>query len=389
MTPRRIDQVISAFSARDAASNQMVIFQRLLRARGFDGDIYAAEVARDSTSLCRPFARYLSDRHPDSILVYHCAIGSPLPLAFIGLDAFLVSYFHNCTPAEFFDNAGNRALGQMCREAYRQLHLVRELTQYWWTDSQFSADFLISSGCHQPFILPIYRIWKEFASLEVDEAWRARLVGKRTILSIGRLSPNKAQHDLVLLLHLMKTFHPEPVRLVLAGQQSAGVDPYFQRSIVDLAAKLDLTIAMGTDQTAFRSDIVITGSVSDEEVVALYRGSDVLVSVSEHEGFGVPLLEAMTLGLPIVAHPAGSVAGVCGSGALLVDKAQFVRFFQAVRSVLADRSAAERLRRAGYERARTFSDEESERRFDECLEATLTRYSTWASRHSHGGTTVP
>ena len=114
-----------------------------------------------------------------------------------------------------------------------------------------------------------------------------------------------------------------------------------------------------------------------------------LVSVDEHEGFGVPLIEAMNLELPVVTHPAGSGAGVCGDGAVLVDKAQFVQFFQTVRSVLADPSVAEQLRRAGYERAQVFSDEESERRLDARLGPALGRYSTWVSCHSHGGITVP
>ena len=94
------------------------------------------------------------------------------------------------------------------------------------------------------------------------------------------------------------------------------------------------------------------GHVSDEELAALYRGAACLVFPSRDEGFGLPMLEAMASGVPVVATRAGALPEIAGDAAILVEPGNPVELAGGIERALADR---ERLVSAGFERAKQFS----------------------------------
>ncbi|HJR16394.1 MAG TPA: glycosyltransferase family 1 protein [Gemmatimonadales bacterium] len=135
-----------------------------------------------------------------------------------------------------------------------------------------------------------------------------------------------------------------------------------------LAAKLldraeyDVVLAGGVDKRVFRERsslpegrLRMTGYVSDAELRALYENAACFVYPSFYEGFGLPPLEAMACGCPVVVSRAASLPEVCGDAAVYCDPRDPADIARAMEQVLADSAAQEDLRRRSLERARSFS----------------------------------
>src|SRR5207248_3376126 len=156
----------------------------------------------------------------------------------------------------------------------------------------------------------------------------------------GRLAPNKAQHDLIKALAAYRRLYDPRARLHLVGTSSS---ESYRTALVAYADALDLVDA-----------VEFTGSVSDGELAAHYRAADVFVCVSEHEGFCVPLLEAMHHRLPIVAYAAAAVPETLGDGGLLLNSKDPYTVAAAVQRVVSDADLRAQLVAAGTRRLHDF-----------------------------------
>ena len=141
------------------------------------------------------------------------------------------------------------------------------------------------------------------------ERLRSRHPGPGTAwLSVGRLAPNKAHHQTIAALFVARASSDPDARLTLVGAPS---EPAYAAALRRLRG---VARVWPTRSTSSRAS-------ADAELAAYYRFADVLVMLSDHEGFGVPLVEAMGQGLPIVAYDAGAVGEVLGgAGVLLAEK---------------------------------------------------------------------
>ena len=140
----------------------------------------------------------------------------------------------------------------------------------------------------------------------VDRELReARANGGTDILFVGRVVPSKAQHELVKALWAYRCLYDTRARLHIVG----GTTSFdYLEAVRGLADDLGLTEA-----------VRITGEVSDASLAAHFGVADVYLSLSVHEGFGVPLLEAMAAGVPVVARGVGAIRETAGTAALLLD----------------------------------------------------------------------
>jgi glycosyltransferase involved in cell wall biosynthesis len=159
-------------------------------------------------------------------------------------------------------------------------------------------------------------------------------------LFVGRLAPNKAQHDVVKALAAYRKFHDADARLVLVG---GGTDDAYGRTLARFVH------ALGLDDA-----VVMAGSVTPEQLAGYYDTSDVFVVLSEHEGFCVPLLEAMHHRVPIVAYASSAVPEtLADSGIVLTEKNPCV-VAAAVARVLGDEGLRKQLVEAGTRRLQAF-----------------------------------
>jgi glycosyltransferase involved in cell wall biosynthesis len=116
-----------------------------------------------------------------------------------------------------------------------------------------------------------------------------------------------------------------------------------------------------------RDRVVVTGYVSEEEKVALLGGAEALVYPSLYEGFGLPVIEAMACGTPVLASDVSALPETAGDAALLVDPNSTEGIAAAIQRLLTDAALRGRLRSAGLSRAGTFSWDETARLTAEVL----------------------
>jgi glycosyltransferase involved in cell wall biosynthesis len=304
--PRRVHQLLAALSYGDAIGNEALAIQKHLRAAGFESDIFAEGVHPRMAHLARPLWEYASVSAPDTVCLFHFSIGSAAGrLAFHAPDR-LVSIYHNITPARFFLGFHPHLAG-LCYHGRRELSAFAARTELALGDSEYNRRELEAAGYARTGVLPIVldlEVYREPPS----PVMRALLHDGRTnILFVGRIIPNKRIDDLIrAFAAYQKAFNPRS-RLVLAGDHR-GHERYHARL-------RELVRALRVDE------VVFTGHLEHDELMACYAASHLFLCLSEHEGFGVPLLEAMVFGLPVLAYDAGAVAETLrGGGILLADK---------------------------------------------------------------------
>ena len=158
---------------------------------------------------------------------------------------------------------------------------------------------------------------------------------------MGRIAPNKCQHDVLLAFAVYRRVHDPHARLTFVGGQSAGL---YWRALHQLAEDLDIAGA-----------VTFTDVVSHGELLACYRTADVFVLLSEHEGFNVPVLEAMHFDVPVVAYASSAVPGTVGDAGLLLTDKDPVVVAAAVDRLRSDPSLRRELVEAGRKRVEHFS----------------------------------
>lgn len=168
---------------------------------------------------------------------------------------------------------------------------------------------------------------------------------ERTILYVGRADPYKNLVGLLHALQAVRTQCPFPVKLKIAGPP----DPRYPEAR-RVARALDLETA-----------VEWTGYLNDEQLVRAYRNADLLALPSYYEGFGLPVIEAMACGTPVVCSNRGSLPEVAGDAALVIDPDVKDALPHAIASILTDTALQQRLRQAGYRRAQTFRWERTAR----------------------------
>ena len=193
----------------------------------------------------------------------------------------------------------------------------------------------------------------------LDRLRRRREASGAQWLFVGRVAPNKCQHDVVGAFAVYRRVFDPGARLTLVG---GATSPHYQRAIERLIGELGLG-----------DSVEILSGVSDAELLAHWATSDVFVCLSEHEGFCVPLLEAMTLGVPVVAYAAGAVPGTLDGAGVLLDDKDPLSVATAVDEVCRPGPARDRLVKAGRQRAADFSLAETSKTLLGGIEAYLGR----------------
>jgi glycosyltransferase involved in cell wall biosynthesis len=221
-------------------------------------------------------------------------------------------------------------------------------------------------------VSPVLRDYAALTRVPSDRRLSRQLASRRKdILFVGRLSPNKSQHDLLFLLALYQRHIDPDVRLMLAG--GGGSIGYIAR-LTDAIRALGLTTnGPGGRREEGDVDVFFSGPIDEAELATFYRQAQLFLCLSEHEGFCVPLVEAMSFGVPVIAHRAAAVPETCGDAVLLVDKKDPAAVLSAMRAALGGGDLPERLRQRGLARARDFAWERLVADFDSALEQTLKR----------------
>lgn len=347
-----IHQFVATFAARDGTGNQTVAMHRLLNELGFTSAIWAANAAPEVARLCKPYTSFVPGKGP-TWLLYQASTGSPVADWLLARPEPKLVYHHNHTTPSYWAPWEPHVAAELAL-AWRQTEELAPVTRLAMANSAFTQQELVGRGYRNTAVVPILFDPHAFAS-EVDPRAEERLRGGKGAVWLfqSRLAPHKRQHVLMKALALYRKAYDPDARLRLVG--SAGSAKYLD-ALVRFRADLGLEDAVD-----------ITGSVTDGELIAHYRTADVYVSASEHEGFGIGLIEAMHNGLPVVAAGGSAVPETVGAGALCIPPAQPAVMAAAVHRVLGDPVLRADLVAAGARRVEELSYENVKRRLVDAL----------------------
>lgn len=328
-----VDLLIPQMATGDATSNHTRLIQQLLEEKGFETRVVVERRSRsDGSDLS--VEKWKGDAR---ISILQHSIGSEVAQFVIRKKTPVVLNYHNITPASYFQS-WQPELAKSVKRGRQQLGQLARLTRRGIADSEFNAQELRDLGIDDVVVAPV--LWKLGSGVPPSGPGNSTdLDGGGTVLFVGRLAPNKCQHDLIAAFAVLSRFRPE-ARLVLVGQASP---PQYLHSLKSLARRLGV-----------HSRVVFAGKVSDKNLLQWYQLSDVLACTSEHEGFGVPLVEAMANGLPVVAYDAAAVAETVQDAGIVIRDKRPVTMALALHRVLSDGQLRQSLRDRGAKSAQRF-----------------------------------
>jgi glycosyltransferase involved in cell wall biosynthesis len=334
-----------------AIGGHIVEMQRLCRELGWDSEVYT-EHLRGLPG--RDYREYPKQARPDDVLVYHTAIGSPVADFVAGRPERLVVNHHNLTPTTFFA-AWEPAVVHGLAWGRAQMGGLAARAELGIADSSFNEAELHELGFARTCVVPILF---DLAQLDREAvpglADRLRAEG-RSWLFVGRIAPNKCHHDLIKAFAVYRRTYDGGARLRIVGGSAS--DRYVD-ALRSLVSALQLDDA-----------VTFTGAVGDGELAAHYDAADAYVCVSEHEGFCVPLLEAMHHDVPVVAYGAGAIPETLGAGGLCLPSKEPTKVAAAVHRVLDDAALRDALVVAGRTQLAAFGLDRTRARMAETLRA--------------------
>jgi len=346
---RRVHQLVARCEPGDAVSAHALAMRDWF-ATQTETTVHVERHDDRTVAIARPIEEL--DCDDDALVVLHASVGGPLLDSFAAAPGRKVLVFHNFTPAHFFaewDPPTTRVL----EHSWAQLRLLAPLVEVACGVSAFNGGLLAGAGFSDPQVLPLVveSVDGTRDPETDDQLTRDRVRGGARWLYVGRISPNKAQHELVRALAVAHAHGDADARLWLVGSDFT---PSYTAALRHLSAELGVTDA-----------IDVTGPVSATALRSYYAAADVFVSCSEHEGFGVPLVEAMVAGVPVVARAAAAVPETVGDAGVLLDRSEPHTTALAVDAVLGDAVLRDELVRRGRVRAAAFSRAALHRRLTE------------------------
>ena len=294
----KVNQWVPAAHTGDAIGDSARRVRALLRDMGHESDIFAMTIDDDLRGDVRPFSD-AGSKHGD-VTIFHFALPSPMTSAFSALPHGRVLQYHNVTPAHFFAPY-DPALFRLASMARADLAGLAAPTDLALGDSEYNRRELDELGFRQTGVMPIAvnteRLTRAPEQPVLDDVLDDGFVN---FLFVGRIAPNKKIEDHIKLAEQYKRYIDAHYRFIFVGRYD--VVPRYYAAIRALMAEYKM----------LPERFIFTGPVPDAELAAYYRASSVYISLSEHEGFCVPLLEAMAMDVPVLAYGAAAVPDTLG-----------------------------------------------------------------------------
>jgi glycosyltransferase involved in cell wall biosynthesis len=298
----RVDQWVPALHRGDAIGDSARLMCEAFRSWGHEANVYALEMDDDLQGDGRRISEWRPGGRAD-VLILHFALPSPLSHLFSEHTGRRILIHHNITPAEFFLGF-DREMVRICRIGKEELRDLAGHADLALGDSEFNRRELEEAGFARTGVLPILLDFDRY-SLPANPVLLEELRDERhNLLFVGRISPNKRQDDLIRIASYWKRFISPDVRLLLVGK------------VPERRRYADAIQALSYELGFTPWDVVLTGHVAHDDLLAYYKTAAVFVSTSDHEGFGVPLVESMLMGVPILARGKGAVPDTLGGAGL-------------------------------------------------------------------------
>ena len=338
----RIAILTPSITTGDAVSNDVVGMYQVLRQSGYNVRIFAEGwTPRKPRVWPAPqvggFLKNSSD-----ILIYHYSRGWDPGLDLLRrLSCRKVIKYHNVTPPEFFVKY-NADFAAMCAAGRQQIKPVaRSGCDAYLSASAYNMRELLAAGASESrsFVVPPFHHIDRLDSIESDTKVLDECNdGTTNICMVGRVSPNKGHTALIEAFAAYHHDYNPNSRLIIVGKEEVRLEKY------------SALLREMTKRLRLRQNVIFTGEVSDQALKAYYLAAHVFLITSEHEGFCVPLVEAMAMKLPIVAYSSTAIPETVGTAGLVWEERNPYLLAESIKSIVSDRSLRNGLSNMGWQR---------------------------------------
>lgn len=347
---KTVHQFHSGTASGDAITNAMFLIRDILRSFGLNSEIFAEHIAPELKDEISHYTSLTAGK--DDLLLLHHSMGTDLDSWIASLSCTICLVYHNITPSKFFAEGTN--LHHYTMKGRVQLLDYRTKCSAAISDSRTNADELIEAGYDNVETIPLLfdlkaRIKAKFnTSLVLNNSLRI------TILFVGRVTRHKCQREFIPLALALKKIMIIPFQIVLVGEAQKN-DPY----VVDIITDIEIF--------GLKDFVKLTGKIPDEDLLAWYRIANLFVCLSEHEGFGIPLIEAMSFKIPVIAFDSSAISETLGGAGLLIHKKDPILIATLIKTLIYDKPLRRAIIKDQSNRITEFSRPTIENQFNRFL----------------------
>lgn len=333
--------ILPSLSFGDAIGNDILAIDKLLKENGYCTKIFTRladkRIKDDSIELINSFPELKND----DILLLHFAGGDEMLDDIRRCKAKIVFRYHNITPPEYF-LPYDAVTYAACEMGRKQLKACKDIPVFCIADSEYNKKDLQNAGYTCPIevnpVLVPFHDYDRQPNEELIEKYKSD--GRINILFVGRIAPNKHQEDIIRAFTWYKRHLNDSSRLILVGTNLSGT---YTKQVKSYIERIGAT------------DVILTGSVPFADILAHYRIADAFLCMSTHEGFCIPLLEAMKFHVPVIARDAAAVPETMGGAGILLPDDDPVVAAMAIDRVVKDEELKAEIVKAQDERLKDFS----------------------------------
>ncbi len=351
----KVIQIMPTVSFGDAVSNDARALNPVIAGMGYKTGIYAENIDPSISDPCVHHLSKLPKTEPSDILLFNHSTGTELCSKIREMTGRKFMIYHNITPSHFFSEYSRQA-ERLTEYGYQGTKELAGVIEAVIADSEYNAAELRKMGykCDisvRPILIPFSDYEKQPDRKLID---RYRDDGYTNILFVGRLAPNKKQEDIIAAFAYYKKYVNPRSRLILAGSDS-GMENYSAK-LKKYAGALML------------DDVIFTGHIGFDGILAWYRLADVFLCMSEHEGFCVPLVESMYFKVPIIAYDSSAIGDTLGGSGLLIKEKDPIQTALLIDRVVSDKKLREEIIDGQNERLKCFQYDRVRSLFEQQLE---------------------
>ncbi len=336
-------QVVASLNFGDAVGNDVLAMKQALEEEGYVTAVYAGSINMNIRQNGVFHLSYLPELKKEDIVIYHFASSDSFAENIKQLKCKIVLRYHNVTPPKYFCDFDPNS-ENITKKALLQVRNLSEAVTSVMTVSEFNKQDLLAMHYQCPMdVVPILIPFSDYEQKPERKVLEQYKDGRTNIIFVGRGAPNKKIEDVIRCFLAYKRRYDAKARLFLIGNydKSGSYFAYLQQLL----------------RKEHTKDVIFPGHISFAEILAYYRIANVFLCMSEHEGFCVPLVEAMFFDVPIVAYRASAISETLGKAGILLDsKEPDVAAFEIDR-IVSDREAAAQLILLGRERLKDFGYE--------------------------------
>jgi len=320
-----VHQFVSTISPRDAVGNIIVSIQKILQESGYNSEIYAETIHPEMKKYAKSYTAY-NKANSDDMIIYHHGFASNLVDYLLPLKNKIILIYHNITPASFFIELDDETVAG-CIRGREQLDQLRDKVIMSLAFSKYSEEELIQKKFKNTVVIPAIIDLKKDVSKE-DPYLKKKSDNSVKLICVGRIVPHKKIEDVLKIFAFYQCINNNS-KLFLIGKFDES-DSYFLW-LKNIIKNIDL------------KNVIFINDVSDEELASYYEIADIYLSMSEHEGFCIPLVESMFHHVPIVAFAAGAVHETLDQSGILIQEKNYEEIAEIIHLINEDKTLKEKL----------------------------------------------